>query len=271
MNTAAWLRNEVWESGRARETGIVSGMLVRPAAPEGKPPLRQVVLDSGEAFAELLGTSGGGRKLTLVSMHQVHGDAVIAVRSLDDLAAAKDLDPEDTTPFRMREFPEVDGLVTGLPNLVLLIKTADCLPILLWDPPSGAIGACHCGWRGTLAGLAAKTAREMFAVGAKPETTEAWIGPGVCASNYEVSPELLAQFQAAFPGINVSPGGRLLDLKSAARHQLRAAGLGEGRITDSGECTVANPRLHSYRRDGENAGRLLTLIGRIDSSGAPPA
>ena len=153
-------------------------------------------------------------------------------------------------------------MISTLGAVVLIIKSADCLPILFWDRKTRIVGACHCGWRGLLAGLAGKTAEAMVSMGAKRAALEAWIGPGIRAASYEVGEALVARFETAFPSTGLSPDGRRLDLAAVATEQLRAAGIAPSRIADSGQCTFADPvRYHSYRRDGPLAGRLLTVIG----------
>ena len=101
----------------------------------------------------------------------------------------------------------------------------------------------------------------MIDLGAAPDAIEVWIGPGICAEHYEVSPEMIEKFRAAFPASGLSPGGRRLDLARIAADQLTAAGLRPANIADAAQCTFEHAALyHSYRRDSSRAGRMLTVI-----------
>ena len=160
----------------------------------------------------------------------------------------------------LSERPAADGAVTVKPGLVIGVYTADCLPILLCDQQGKQIAAIHAGWRGLAGGVIANALRHF----ARPDQVSAWIGPGISQQHYEIGPEvheaLLGQ------GLSVDafspserPGHFLADLKVIAVAQLRQAGVGS--VIVSPHCTYADRRLCSYRRDGGNAGRLLTLIG----------
>lgn len=193
---------------------------------------------------------------------QVHEDRIAAARRSDGFAGATAFPPPEGLES-LCEFPATDALVTEEPGVLLIIQTADCLPILYWDPETGLLGASHCGWKGVYAGLAGAAARAMIERGARRETLEAWIGPCIRAANYETGPELVERFRAAFPGVAVSPNGTHLDLAEIARSQLEAEGIRGDRLGDCGECTRELSALyHSYRRDGPRAGRLLTVIAR---------
>jgi hypothetical protein len=164
--------------------------------------------------------------------------------------------------LRAGEFPATDALVTTLPGLLLVVQTADCLPVFLLDRQRKVCGLAHGGWRGLLGGIAGRLARAMIDLGAAPSGLEAWLGPAIGAAQYEVGGELVAQFRAAFSGAPVAPDDRHLDLAAVARHQLVAAGVAPVRILSSGECTRArDDRYHSYRAQGEAAGRMLSFIG----------
>jgi YfiH family protein len=163
------------------------------------------------------------------------------------------------------EFAATDALVTTLPGVLLVIQTADCLPVFMVDPAARLVGLAHCGWRGLRAGLAGKLASEMVVQGAAPDTLEAWLGPAICTEHYEVGGGLVKDFEGAFPGAACSPDGTHLDLAAVARWQLEQAGVDPARICESGECTLGQmDRYHSYRGEKEKAGRLLSFIGFIE-------
>jgi YfiH family protein len=147
-----------------------------------------------------------------------------------------------------------DGLVTDRPGVLLLATFADCYPVLLLDPVRPALALVHAGWRGAAAGVAgeavAKLGREY---GSDPRELVAGLGPGICASCYEVGEEVAAGFPAACA--QPSPGGRfLLDIRAALRSQLRAAGVPADRIHDLAMCTRETPELlPSHRRSPDGA------------------
>jgi hypothetical protein len=150
---------------------------------------------------------------------------------------------------------EADALLENTPGCAVAVKTADCIPILLVDPGQRAVAAVHAGWRGTAARIAEKAVaamRQRF--GTDPAVVEAAIGPGIGVCCYEVGPEVAARFGHR--------GRAHIDLAQANRAQLEAAGIGADRIHCAGLCTMCNARdFHSFRRDGEAAGRMYSFIG----------
>ena len=176
----------------------------------------------------------------LAQLHQVHGSVVITT-------AAPTADPA----------PEADGLVTTTPDLVLMVRAADCVPVLLADPDSGVIGAAHCGRPGLVAGVVPATIAVMRAAGAGDIT--AWVGPHVCGRCYEVPSELQDEVAAQVPAsrATTSWGTPALDLGAGVQAQLDAADV---KTIDVSRCTRESDDLYSYRRDGVRAGRLAGVI-----------
>jgi purine-nucleoside/S-methyl-5'-thioadenosine phosphorylase / adenosine deaminase len=150
---------------------------------------------------------------------------------------------------------EGDALVENTPGQLVGVKTADCLPILLVDPEHRAVAAVHAGWRGTVRGVVCEAVRTMQAeFGTRPATLHAAIGPGIGPCCYEVGPEVAAQFGAS--------GTARIDLADANRRQLLEAGVAERQIYAAGLCTMCRAaEFHSYRRDREHAGRMLSVVG----------
>jgi len=148
-----------------------------------------------------------------------------------------------------------DALTENTPGAVVAIRTADCIPILLVDERRRAVAAVHAGWRGTAAGIvqrAVEAMRERF--GTPPGDVHAAIGPGIGPCCYEVGPEVAAQF-----GFD---GRTRLDLAGANRRQLIEAGVTPGRVYASNLCTMCRREdFHSFRRDGEAAGRQFSFAG----------
>lgn len=263
-----WIHNPAWPLGRkpGLDAGPLHGTLTRHALDcGGALSLEECFTLAAPHFMAAidgwLAAPHTPRRITVVGAHQVHGDHVQRLRTREDIARLPvPFHPPGTLPLQVHEAPETDAFVTTLPGVVLVIKTADCLPILFWDPETKTIGAAHCGWRGLMSGLAAKTVREMVDLGARTASIQAWLGPGIRRNHYEVSSDLADKFRDAFPAAGLEPG-RHLDLFRVAAHQLESAGIHPAHIADAGQCTYANPdTFHSYRRDGELAGRLLTVI-----------
>ena len=148
--------------------------------------------------------------------------------------------------------PDCDGLVTNTPGTALVVFTADCTPILLWDPVTGAVGAAHAGWRGTASGIAAKTVEAMGACfGSRPEDIRAAIGPNIGACHFETGEDVPRALLEAFgPDMNafIRPRGEkyYVDLKAVNAWVLRRAGV--NKIDISGDCTVCQShRFWSHR------------------------
>lgn len=271
MKTTAgptWIHNPIWPLGGqpGLPAGPLHGTLTRHALDcGGSLSLEECFALAAPYFMEaiegwLKAVPARGR-ITVVGAHQVHGDHVERLRSREEIERLPvPFEPPADVPLEVYEAPDTDAFVTTVPGVVLVIKTADCLPILFWDRETRTVGAAHCGWRGLMAELAAKTVREMVEIGARERSIEAWLGPGIRERHYEVSSDLADRFREAFPEAGLGEG-RNLDLFRVAKHQLEAAGLEPAHVHDSGQCTYAHAdRYHSYRRDGELAGRLLTVI-----------
>ncbi len=153
---------------------------------------------------------------------------------------------------------EGDALITNVPGLAISIRTADCFPILLADPDHRAIAAVHAGWRGSAARIVCRTLDSMCSeFGTRPGSVVAAIGPGIGSCCYAVGEDVARQF-----GRTPKQDGTLaLDLAEINRAQLLQAGVPAGHIDTLHRCTKCEPMLfHSYRRDGERAGRTISYI-----------
>lgn len=161
--------------------------------------------------------------------------------------------------------PECDALVTNTPGLALCAFTADCTPILLWDRKTGAVGAVHAGWRGTVAGIAAKTVAAMTAqFGTDPADVAAAIGPNIGGCCFETGEDVPMALRVCLgekaEAFIVSKGEKfLVDLKGANRAILENVGVKD--ITLSEECTFCRPdRYWSHRRVGLERGSMAAII-----------
>lgn len=161
--------------------------------------------------------------------------------------------------------PECDALITNTPGLALTVFTADCTPILLWDPVTGAVGAVHAGWRGTAAGIAAKTVAAMVArYGCCPEHLHAAIGPNISQCCFQTDadvPQALEHALGEAANRFVRPQGEkyYVNLKECNALFLRQAGVRHIEIAT--DCTACHPhRYWSNRVHGANRGSQGAII-----------
>lgn len=188
----------------------------------------------------VLGNALGFDPEKLVLTNQTHSDTVWQVTAADHRG------------FNTHTYPECDALITKEPGTALCVFTADCTPVLLWDPVTGAVGAAHAGWRGTVSKIAGKTVRAMVdAFGCHPEDLRAAIGPNIGACCFETDgdvPEAIgaAYGEAAAPFIAKKGEKYYLDLKAINALALREAGVVS--IDISSACTACLPqRFWSHR------------------------
>jgi YfiH family protein len=175
----------------------------------------------------------------------------------DNLATVKQIHSAICVPAGGRSgiLGQGDALLEDRPGAVIAIKTADCMPILLVDDRHRAVAAVHAGWRGTAAHIVAAAVEAMRRqFDSEPRDLHAAIGPGIGKCCYEVGPEVAAQFG--------EQGRAHISLADANRTQLRNAGVTPERIYASNLCTLClSEEFHSFRRDGERAGRLYSFAG----------
>ena len=174
-----------------------------------------------------------------------------------------------TEPFDAMTAPEGDGLVTTMKNIALGVQTADCAPILFYEPEAGVIGGAHAGWQGALSGILEATVRAMEGLGAAPEKIIAVIGPCIQPASYEVDSVFYQTFLAQSAAYHTfftegdTPLKFYFDLPSFVRFRLYNCGV--TKIDDVAEDTVSQPeKFFSFRRatqQGENDyGRELSVI-----------
>ena len=138
---------------------------------------------------ELLGAAIGFQTDSLVFSKQTH---TTNVRVVTDADRGKGF-------LRERDYTDVDGLVTNVPGLTLATFYADCVPLFFVDPVHKAIGLSHSGWKGTVGKIGKVTVEKMTEMyGTDPKDVLAAIGPSICQSCYEVSEDVIVQFQEAF-------------------------------------------------------------------------
>ncbi len=159
-----------------------------------------------------------------------------------------------------------DGLVTDRPGLLLTVVSADCAIVLLSDPESAILGACHAGWRGTLGGIVPNTVCAMEGLGASPRQIRAYISPCISTEAFEVGEEVAGHFSASVVVRNAQWQKPHVDLKAELSQQLVSSGLAEEHIEVDPACTASDAkRFYSYRAEGGTRGRMIGFIGRRTS------
>ena len=215
--------------------------------------------DAAENIAEnrrrFLTVFDGGFQLTTV--WQVHGDTIKMIATNHDVSTSED---------------RADALVSSLDGVLVGVKTADCVPILIGDPATGAYAAVHAGWRGTVKSIVKKTiARMIETYGVLPRDLICAIGPAACATNYEIGHDVMAAFKENVVDSEkyfrpTREGHALVDLLLANKDQLLVSGVAAKSIFTTPFCTMERPDLFfSYRlekRKYGKTGRLLSVIGK---------
>lgn len=172
-----------------------------------------------------------------------------------------------------RDYKEIDGLITNTPNVTLVTKYADCVPLFFVDPVKKAIGLSHSGWKGTVGRIGQITVYEMGrAFDSNPKDIIAVIGPSICADCYEVGEEVAVKFMDAFPDntsailLKNDKGRYQLNLWEANRRVLLDAGLSDEHIHISKVCTSCNHELlFSHRKTGGKRGSLAAFLAIKDT------
>ena len=189
---------------------------------------------------EILGSALGFGIEDLVLTRQTHSDIVRVVSR------------SDCNGCFHRDYPECDALVTNDPGVTLTVFTADCTPLLFHDPVTGAVGAAHAGWRGTVSAIGPKTVAAMIEnFGCKAEDIHAAIGPNIGFCHFETDADVPDALLAAFgeeilPFIRQSGGKYFVDLKEINALILRRSGVRHIEISE--DCTMCQPeRFWSHR------------------------
>lgn len=168
---------------------------------------------------------------------------------------------------RGARIPNVDALITNAPRVPLLLRFADCVPILFYDQAQRAIGVAHAGWRGTVGKVATQTVRAMGeAFGSQPHDLIACIGPSIGPCCYTIGTDVQARVRE-----NFSDADTLLALHNDAVHfdlweanarQLRALGV---EVDVAGICTADHTEdWYSWRRERGRTGRFAAIIALND-------
>lgn len=199
------------------------------------------------AVAEMFGISPE----RLITVNQVHGDAIVTVGGWN---------------YRNIKTAQADALITNDPGMAVGVETADCVPVLLYDPSTRAIAAVHGGWRSTVKKIVQKTILKMKEeFGSDPAHMVAAIGPAIGPECYEVDEPVMGPVRDAFPfwqevAVPRAAGRWSLDLVKANKMELRQIGLPEQNIHALDLCTSCRKDLfYSFRAEGKT-GRMLSVI-----------
>lgn len=252
--------------GALERAGFVNGFSTRLGGvspfPENSLNLAGYDEDSAENIEEnrrrFLSVLDGDRKLA--TAWQVHGDGVKLIANENDINTSDQ---------------KFDALVSDLPGVFVGVKTADCVPVLIGDPKTGAFAAIHAGWRGTAQSIVAKAVermREVFT--SEPMDLVCAIGPAASGRTYEIGQDVIDTFKNNFADGEkylspTSEGHALVDLHLANRDQLLSKGVLGGNIYTSPLCTIERVDLFfSYRVEKRlygKTGRLMSVVGRVKS------
>jgi len=236
---------------------------------------RKTVEKNRGLFLRTIGARDAHDLWPLVTVRQVHSDIIHCVSS-----------PHIGAPLAG------DGLITKTPALSIAVLTADCLPVILVDTKTRAVGVFHAGWRGTVRRIVEKGVGEMRKhFGSRPRDIQAAIGPGIGGCSYQVGEEVRTKFETQFayagdlfrevkesdpirekypllfltrraPGHSELPTNIFLDLVEANRRQLMDAGLPSKNIEAVQVCTACRPDLlFSHRVEKGVTGRMMAVVG----------
>ncbi|MFH0925680.1 MAG: peptidoglycan editing factor PgeF [bacterium] len=192
--------------------------------------------------------------ISITFLKQVHGDKIVYLK---------------TNNHKDVHLAEADALLTDSLNKCLVIVTADCLPVILFDKKLHIISIIHAGWRGTSLGITSKAILKMVTeFGSKPDDILVGIGPCIDQCCYEVDEPVISIFEKQFANkknffikIANNDSHYRLSLKKVNKYQAVSLSVPEKNIITSPLCTYCNPHLFfSYRRDGQKAGRMVNFI-----------
>ena len=202
----------------------------------------------GEPFKTMMATHGLD---TVIFPYQVHGTAGLIITEKNK---------ESMQPF----VHAADWVITNLPNVGLGILTADCVPLLVYDPVAQVVGAIHAGWRGAADGVVLRALEGMQNVfGTRPSDVQISIGPHARTCCYRVDQQfydIVMQKQFGTNSWQRNKDQIFFDLYQCCVEQLKKTGVRTDAITDTGFCTVCTPAYSSYRREKNAALRNISLI-----------
>lgn len=212
----------------------------------------EAIAQNRKALCKALGISDD----RLVMPHQVHGTGITQIGKTF-FRLSKDI--------RHTALEGIDALITNVPGVCIGVSTADCIPIIIYDPEHHAAAVVHSGWRGTVANIAGVAVESLrMAYHSRPEALKAVIGPGISLDSFEVGDEVYDQFaEAGYPMDRIARREAKwhIDLWACCRLQLEASGVLPANVQVAGICTFANSDDYfSARRLTIDSGRILTAV-----------
>jgi len=218
-----------------------------------------IIYDMGEGVSAFTTKKTSILPFPVVQAHQTHSLNIAVVT-----------DPDTTR----EQLEGIDALITSTPGVAVGARTADCIPVLLYDEKNKVVAAVHSGWRGTVGKISALTVEKLSSeYGTDPSELKAVIGPGIGPESFQVGKEVVDAFSKAgfpmerihsFEGEKVEgtmKGGDHINLWEAVRWTLESAGIKNENIQISGICSYENSDyLFSARKEGLGTGRTLSVI-----------
>lgn len=188
--------------------------------------------------------------LKLLFLDQIHSDVIHVI--------------DKVPPKKLKG----DAMVTRLPSLLLIIRTADCLPVLIVDERRRVVAVVHCGWRGSARRVVQRAIENMKDhYGAEPSSFLVGLGPCIGSGCYEVGDDVLESFRKEghtrefFRDHPLRKGRYLFDLRGINFSQIQSMGVKEENVFSITLCTHCDQNFLSFRRDRNKAGRMLSFIG----------
>ena len=245
-NPGHFLKYQLFESHPNLVAFTTTRQTLKTENPRFTGDLPDVFLYSRTLLAEKLGIE----KDQLIFPRQEHTNCVAEINYIPDV-----------------EIKATDALITNKKGICLCVQTADCVPILLFDPVKKVIAAVHAGWRGTVKKIVSSTVEQMISnYNSNPKDILAVIGPSIGPEVYEVGDEVVVEARKSLPNpeealiLNIS-GKYHFNLWEANQQLLVSVGIPVQNIEISGECTFSNP--HNYfsaRNNGVATGRMVSGI-----------
>ncbi|MEW6212053.1 MAG: peptidoglycan editing factor PgeF [Acidobacteriota bacterium] len=217
---------------------------------------KQNVNENRRRFLQAIGATD----LTIITARQTHSTERVMVEDIEQARGPQ---------------MDCDAMTTEIAGVMLAIQTADCLPVMIADPITGAMAAIHAGWRGTAGRITERTIADLMLLhGVDARDAIAALGPAACAECYEVGEDVISRYRESFGYwkklfSNFKENGKAhLDVRRANIQQLLFCGFTEDRIFSAPYCTMhQNDLFFSYRREAKGqpskVGRLLSVIGKI--------
>jgi len=183
---------------------------------------------------------------SLVFLEQVHGNRVITIDKNTAISAILDI-----------QHHQGDAIITNLPHIAIGVATADCLPLLVFDPIKKAIGVIHAGWKGLRARVITATINQMKqAFNSDPKNLMVWIGPAAKSCCYEIKQDFINEFEDAKNYLEWRNDKLFFLNGKMATTELNELGIANNQIdTRAYHCTICTPSFCSFRKDKEKSGR----------------